>query len=259
MALVKAALNMSAFLVVIPARYASSRLPGKPLADIAGLTMIERVYRQAIKSGAERVVIATDDARVQQVCEGFGAEVCMTSPAHNSGTERLAEVVSLLGLADDTVVVNVQGDEPFIPPAIIRQVAENLASQSKARMATLSVPIEHQDEVQNPNVVKVQSDKNGYALYFSRSVIPFDRDKNFTAALADIYRRHIGIYAYRAGFIKDYVSWPASQLEKIECLEQLRVLWQGEAIHVATALETPAVGVDTPEDLERARLVAAAL
>lgn len=253
------ALNMSAFLVVIPARYASSRLPGKPLADIEGQTMIERVYRQAIKSGAERVVIATDDARVQQVCEAFGAEVCMTSPAHNSGTERLAEVVSLLGLADDTVVVNVQGDEPFIPPAIIRQVAENLASQTKARMATLSVPIEHSDEVQNPNVVKVQSDKHGYALYFSRSVIPFDRDNAFTIQLADIYRRHIGIYAYRAGFIKDYVSWPASQLEQIECLEQLRVLWQGEAIHVATALEVPAVGVDTPEDLERARLVAAAL
>ncbi|RVT49040.1 3-deoxy-manno-octulosonate cytidylyltransferase [Rheinheimera sediminis] len=259
MAGVNPALINSGFLVVIPARYASSRLPGKPLADIAGQSMIERVYRQAIKSGAERVVIATDDVRVQQACECFGAEVCMTSPAHNSGTERLAEVVSLLGLADDTVVVNVQGDEPFIPPAIIRQVAENLASQSKARMATLSVPIEHADEVQNPNVVKVQSDKNGYALYFSRSVIPFDRDKAFTTQLADIYRRHIGIYAYRAGFIKDYVSWPASQLEQIECLEQLRVLWQGEAIHVATALETPAVGVDTPEDLERARLVARAL
>ncbi len=212
--------------------------------------MIERVYRQAIKSGAERVVIATDDARVQQVCEGFGAEVCMTSPAHNSGTERLAEVVSLLGLSDDTVVVNVQGDEPFIPPAIIRQVAENLASQNKARMATLSVPIAHADEVQNPNVVKVQSDKNGYALYFSCSAIPFDRDKAFSTELADIYRRHIGIYAYRS-LSKDYVSWPASQLEQIECLEQLRVLWQGEAIHVATALEVPAVGVDTPEDLTR--------
>ena len=259
MAVVNPALIQAGFLVVIPARYASSRLPGKPLADIAGQTMIERVYRQAIKSGAERVVIATDDVRVQQVCESFGAEVCMTSPAHNSGTERLAEVVSLLDLADDTVVVNVQGDEPFIPPAIIRQVAENLASQSKARMATLSVPIEHADEVQNPNVVKVQSDKNGYALYFSRSVMPFDRDKTFTTQLADIYRRHIGIYAYRAGFIKDYVSWPASQLEQIECLEQLRVLWQGEAIHVATALEVPAVGVDTPDDLDRARLVAAAL
>ncbi len=253
------AAELSAFLVVIPARYASSRLPGKPLADIAGLSMIERVYRQAEKSGAQRVVIATDDSRVQQVCQGFGAEVCMTSPSHNSGTERLAEVVSLLGLSEDTVVVNVQGDEPFIPPAIIRQVAQNLASQSKARMATLSVPIEHSDEVQNPNVVKVQTDKQGYALYFSRSVIPFDRDKAFTAQLSDIYRRHIGIYAYRAGFIQEYVRWPASQLEQIECLEQLRVLWQGEAIHVATAVEIPAVGVDTPEDLERARLVAAAL
>ncbi len=259
MALVQAASAKTEFLVVIPARYASSRLPGKPLVDIAGQTMIERVYSQAIKSGAQRVVIATDDARVKQACEGIGAEVCMTSPAHNSGTERLAEVVSLLDLADDTVVVNVQGDEPFIPPTIIRQVAQNLASQSKARMATLSVPIEHSDEIQNPNVVKVQSDKHGYALYFSRSVIPFDRDKAFTTQLADIYRRHIGIYAYRAGFIKEYVSWPASQLEQIECLEQLRVLWQGEAIHVATALEVPAVGVDTPEDLERARLVAATL
>lgn len=259
MALVQAASAKTEFLVVIPARYASSRLPGKPLADIAGQTMIERVYSQAIKSGAQRVVIATDDARVKQACEGFGAEVCMTSPAHNSGTERMAEVVSLLDLADDTVVVNVQGDEPFIPPTIIRQVAQNLASQSKARMATLSVPIEHSDEIQNPNVVKVQSDKHGYALYFSRSVIPFDRDKAFTTQLADIYRRHIGIYAYRAGFIKEYVRWPASQLEQIECLEQLRVLWQGEAIHVATALEVPAVGVDTPEDLERARLVAATL
>lgn len=259
MALVQAASAKTEFLVVIPARYASSRLPGKPLADIAGQSMIERVYSQAIKSGAQRVVIATDDARVKQACEGFGAEVCMTSPAHNSGTERLAEVVSLLDLADDTVVVNVQGDEPFIPPTIIRQVAQNLASQSKARMATLSVPIEHSDEIQNPNVVKVQSDKHGYALYFSRSVIPFDRDKAFTTQLADIYRRHIGIYAYRAGFIKEYVRWPASQLEQIECLEQLRVLWQGEAIHVATALEVPAVGVDTPEDLERARLVAATL
>lgn len=184
MALVQAASAKTEFLVVIPARYASSRLPGKPLADIAGQTMIERVYSQAIKSGAQRVVIATDDARVKQACEGFGAEVCMTSPAHNSGTERLAEVVSLLDLADDTVVVNVQGDEPFIPPTIIRQVAQNLASQSKARMATLSVPIEHSDEIQNPNVVKVQSDKHGYALYFSRSVIPFDRDKAFTTQLA---------------------------------------------------------------------------
>jgi 3-deoxy-manno-octulosonate cytidylyltransferase (CMP-KDO synthetase) len=247
------------FVVVIPARYASSRLPGKPLADIAGQSMIERVYRQAIKSGAERVVIATDDQRVQQACEAFGAEVCMTSASHNSGTERLAEVVSVLALSEQTVVVNVQGDEPFIPPAIIRQVAENLAGQQKARMATLAVPIATDEEVQNPNVVKVQTNQQGYALYFSRSVIPYDRDQAFSSQIAEIYRRHIGIYAYRAGFIQEYVRWPASQLEQIECLEQLRVLWQGEAIHVAIAVETPAVGVDTPEDLERARLVAASL
>ncbi|MFC4656603.1 MULTISPECIES: 3-deoxy-manno-octulosonate cytidylyltransferase [Rheinheimera] len=245
-----------AFLVVIPARFASSRLPGKPLADIAGTSMIERVWRQAGESGAERVVIATDNEQVAAHCRSFGAEVCMTSERHNSGTERLAEVVQQLGLPDDTVVVNVQGDEPFIQPALIRQVADNLSGQSKARMATLAVTLADADEITNPNVVKVQTDKDGYALYFSRSVIPFDRDQAFSQQLAAIYRRHIGIYAYRAGFIQQYVRWPASQLEQVECLEQLRVLWQGEAIHVATALERPAMGVDTPEDLEKARAFA---
>ncbi|TXH96392.1 MAG: 3-deoxy-manno-octulosonate cytidylyltransferase [Rheinheimera sp.] len=247
-----------AFVVVIPARYASSRLPGKPLADIAGKTMIERVWAQARLSGACRVVIATDDARVEAVAKAFGAEVVMTSAQHNSGTERLAEVVQLLALTPEQVVVNVQGDEPFIPPAIIAQVAQNLAGQHKARMATLSVPLMHQDDVTNPNVVKVVCDKDGYALYFSRSTVPFDRDGAFTAAFSRIYRRHIGIYAYRAGFIQDYVRWPVSELEQIECLEQLRVLWQGEAIHVDTALEVPALGVDTPADLEKARAVALA-
>ena len=242
-----------AFLVVIPARFASSRLPGKPLCDIGGKTMIERVYQQALQSGASRVVVATDDARVAAAVDGFGGEVCMTSAAHNSGTERLAEVVQKLGLDADTVVVNVQGDEPFIPPLIIRQVAENLASQHKAQMATLAVPLSDSEEIANPNIVKVVSDKDGYALYFSRSVIPFDRDGITRSTLAQYYRRHIGIYAYRAGFIQQYVSWPASTLEQIESLEQLRVLWHGQAIHVDTALETPAVGVDTPADLEHAR------
>lgn len=241
-----------AFVVVIPARYASSRLPGKPLADIAGTPMIQRVWQQAMQSGAERVVIATDHAEVEQAARAFGAEVLMTSAAHNSGTERLAEVVTRLNLPADTVVVNVQGDEPFIPPAIIGQVAANLAKQQRARMATLAVPLHTQEEIVNPNVVKVVTDQHGYALYFSRSVIPFDRDQRFLAQLAAIYRRHIGIYAYRAGFILDYIGWPTSQLEQIECLEQLRVLWQGEAIHVADALEVPSVGVDTPEDLARA-------
>ncbi|WP_417703902.1 3-deoxy-manno-octulosonate cytidylyltransferase [Rheinheimera aquimaris] len=248
-----------AFVVVIPARFASSRLPGKPLADIAGKTMIERVYQQALQSGASRVVVATDDRRVADVVDLFGGEVCMTKAEHNSGTERLAEVVSKLQLSTDTVVVNVQGDEPFIPPIIIRQVAQNLATQQKAQMATLAVPLGHADEISNPNIVKVVSDKDGYALYFSRSVIPYDRDGNFQAELPRHYRRHIGIYAYRAGFIQRYVDWPASALEQIESLEQLRVLWQGEAIHVDTALETPAVGVDTPADLEHARRYAASL
>ena len=246
-----------AFLVVIPARYASSRLPGKPLADIGGKSMIERVYQQALQSGAGRVVVATDDQRVAAAVDAFGGEVCMTRAEHNSGTERLAEVVSKLGLAADTVVVNVQGDEPFIPPLIIRQVAQNLAAQQKARMATLAVPLSDAAEIANPNIVKVVSDKDGYALYFSRSVIPYDRDGVARADLAQHYRRHIGIYAYRAGFIQQYVSWPASTLEQIESLEQLRVLWHGEAIHVDTALQTPAVGVDTADDLAQARRYAA--
>lgn len=246
-----------AFLVVIPARYASSRLPGKPLADIGGKSMIERVYQQALQSGAGRVVVATDDPRVAAAVDAFGGEVCMTRAEHNSGTERLAEVVSKLGLAADTVVVNVQGDEPFIPPLIIRQVAQNLAAQQKARMATLAVPLSDAAEIANPNIVKVVSDKDGYALYFSRSVIPYDRDGVARTDLAQHYRRHIGIYAYRAGFIQQYVNWPASTLEQIESLEQLRVLWHGEAIHVDTALQTPAVGVDTADDLAQARRYAA--
>lgn len=248
-----------AFVVVIPARYASSRLPGKPLADIGGKSMVERVYQQALQSGASRIVVATDDERVAAMVDAFGGEVCMTRPEHNSGTERLAEVISKLALPAETVVVNVQGDEPFIPPLIIRQVAQNLAAQQKARMATLAVPLSDSSEISNPNIVKVVSDKDGYALYFSRSVIPFDRDGKFQQQLAQHYRRHIGIYAYRAGFIQQYVSWPASTLEQIESLEQLRVLWQGEAIHVDTALQTPPVGVDTPDDLAHARRYAASL
>lgn len=248
-----------AFLVVIPARYASSRLPGKPLADIGGISMVERVYRQALASGASRVVVATDDSRVAALVEHFGGEVCMTQAEHQSGTERLAEVVTMLQLTADTIVVNVQGDEPFIPPSLIQQVAHNLASQQRAAMATLAVPLHDASEIANPNIVKVVCDNAGYALYFSRSVIPFDRDGRAQHALSVHYRRHIGIYAYRASFIQRYVAWPVSTLEQIESLEQLRVLWHGEAIHVDTALEIPPVGVDTPADLEHARRHAASL
>ena len=244
------------FTVVIPARYQSTRLPGKPLADIGGKPMIQWVYEQSLLAGAERVIIATDDARVEQAVKAFGGTVCMTSPDHQSGTERLAEVVALMGIEDDHIIVNVQGDEPLIPPAIVRQVADNLAA-SNAPMATLAVEIDHESEVFNPNAVKVVTDKDGYALYFSRATIPWDRD-NFASEDKTIVQplmRHIGIYAYRAGFINTYINWQPSQLEKIECLEQLRVLWYGEKIHVAVALEAPPAGVDTPEDLELVRSI----
>ncbi|EKO3385020.1 3-deoxy-manno-octulosonate cytidylyltransferase [Vibrio fluvialis] len=243
------------FTVVIPARYQSTRLPGKPLADIAGKPMVQWVYEQAMQAGAERVIIATDDARVEQTVLAFGGTICMTSPDHQSGTERLAEVVKLMGIEDNHIIVNVQGDEPLIPPSIIRQVADNLAA-SQAPMATLAVEISHEDEVFNPNAVKVVTDKDGYALYFSRATIPWDRD-NFAKdkTVVQPLMRHIGIYAYRAGFINTYIQWPASQLEKIECLEQLRVLWYGEKIHVAVALEAPPAGVDTPEDLDAVRRI----
>ncbi|GAA4896436.1 3-deoxy-manno-octulosonate cytidylyltransferase [Ferrimonas pelagia] len=240
------------FVVVIPARFGSTRLPGKPLADIAGKPMIQHVAERALASGADRVVIATDDSRVAEALPA-SFEVVMTSADHQSGTERLAEVVELLSLSDDTIVVNVQGDEPLIPPANIRQVAENLA-QSPAGMSTLGVAITDAEEMHNPNAVKVVCDKDGHALYFSRAAIPWDRD-GFAAQLgvAPGALRHVGIYGYRAGFIRRYVSWPVSPLETIECLEQLRVLYQGEKIHVAEAHETPEAGVDTPDDLERVR------
>ena len=248
------------FTVIIPARFASSRLPGKPLADIAGKPMIQHVFEKAQQSGASRVIIATDNEQVEKAAKSFGAEVCMTSEAHNSGTERLAEVVSKLGIADDEIIVNIQGDEPLIPPVIVSQVAENLA-KFNVNMATLAVKIHEAEELFNPNAVKVVTDKDGYVLYFSRSVIPYDRDQfmqledTSKAQLADAYLRHIGIYAYRAGFIKQYVQWAPTQLENLEKLEQLRVLWYGERIHVELAKEVPAVGVDTAEDLEKVRSI----
>ncbi|MFI3245345.1 MAG: 3-deoxy-manno-octulosonate cytidylyltransferase [Ferrimonas sp.] len=246
------------FVVVIPARYGSTRLPGKPLADIAGRPMVAHVVTKAQQSGAERIVVATDDTRVQAALDGMDCEVIMTSPNHQSGTERLAEVVDLLQLADDAIVVNVQGDEPLIPAANIHQVAMNLA-QSQARMSTLAVPIDEADEMHNPNAVKVVCDSQGYALYFSRAAIPWDRDGFANGVMVSAGAlRHVGIYGYRAGFIRDYVAWPISPLEQIEALEQLRVLYQGEKIHVAVAEELPPAGVDTEEDLLRVRRIFAA-
>ncbi|KGQ35059.1 3-deoxy-manno-octulosonate cytidylyltransferase [Gallibacterium anatis] len=253
------------FSVIIPSRYASSRLPGKPLKDIAGKPMIQHVWEKAQLAGATRVIVATDHPEIEQVVKAFGGEVCLTSDKHNSGTERLAEVVTKLALPDDEIVVNIQGDEPLIPPVIVKQVAENL-DKYQVNMATLSVKIDEAQELFNPNVVKVLTDKNGYVLYFSRAVIPWHRDqfagvyqqpqeiKHFEL-LTNLYQRHIGIYAYRAGFIRQYVSWQPTALERCESLEQLRVLWNSEKIHCEPALEIPAVGVDTEEDLLKVRAI----
>jgi len=252
------------FVVVIPARYQSSRLPGKVLADIHGKPMIQWVVEQSQKSGADKIIVATDNDEVETAVKAFGGEVCKTGANHQSGTERLAEVMDIYGFDDDQVIVNVQGDEPFIPPENIAQVAANLAGQKLARMATLAMTITDVDEALNPNAVKVLCDKDNYAIYFSRATIPYDRDRflnnHHIQEIGDYYLRHIGIYAYRAGFIKDYVNWPASTLEQVESLEQLRVLWQGEKIHVDVANKRlPVEGVDTPEDLTKAISYAASL
>ncbi|KPY32996.1 MULTISPECIES: 3-deoxy-manno-octulosonate cytidylyltransferase [Pseudomonas syringae group] len=245
------------FTVVIPARYGSSRFPGKPLKVIAGKPMVQLVWEQARKSSAQRVVVATDDVRIFEACQAFGAEVLMTRDDHNSGTDRLAEVATQLGLAADAIVVNVQGDEPMIPPAVIDQVASNLAAHPEAGISTLAEPIDDVAALFNPNVVKVSSDINGLALTFSRAPLPWARDAlaaNRDELPAGVpLRRHIGIYAYRAGFLHDFVRWGPCMLENTENLEQLRALWNGVRIHVADALEAPPAGVDTPEDLERVR------
>ncbi|MEP7703527.1 3-deoxy-manno-octulosonate cytidylyltransferase [Paraglaciecola sp. 25GB23A] len=243
------------FSVIIPARYASTRFPGKPLVDINGKPMVQHVYERAVESGASRVIVATDDLRIAKVVSDFGGHYCMTAAHHESGTERLAEVIDMEGFLSHELVVNVQGDEPFIPAINIQQVAENLHHHQQAEMATLAVKITDVEEAFNPNVVKVITDKQGYALYFSRATIPYDRsrflDEEVIDEIGDYYLRHIGIYAYRAGFIKQYVSMSPSGLEQIESLEQLRVLWHGEKIHVDIARQTPPTGIDTPEDLVR--------
>ncbi|WP_150137985.1 3-deoxy-manno-octulosonate cytidylyltransferase [Candidatus Enterovibrio escicola] len=245
---------MKKFIVVIPARYASTRLPAKPLMDIAGKPMVQWVYEQSVKSGAERVIVATDDRRIFDAVDSFGCEVCLTSKDHQSGTERLSEVVEKYRIASDEIIVNVQGDEPLIPLSVIRQVVKNLTT-FVAPMATLAVNIDNVDEVFNPNVVKVVTDKDGYAMYFSRATLPWNCN-NFAKIPMESYsnlKRHIGIYAYRAGFIKAYINWLPSPIEYIECLEQLRVLWYGEKIHVDMAIEVPPKGVDTLEDLDLVR------
>ena len=248
------------FYVVIPARYASTRLPAKPLKEIAGKPMIQHVYERACESEAAKVIIATDDARIEAVARSFGASVCMTSATHNSGTDRLQEVVTQLGLGETDIVVNVQGDEPLIPPAVINQVAANLAANNYASVATLSEPIHSVDDFRNPNIVKVAADQTGKALYFSRAPIPWPRDhfaKGDVSTLPDNFpaQRHIGIYAYRVALLNRFITWPQAQLEQIESLEQLRVLANGEAIHIAEACAAVPGGVDTEADLLRVKSI----
>ncbi|MGD2118367.1 MAG: 3-deoxy-manno-octulosonate cytidylyltransferase [Chromatiales bacterium] len=246
---------MTKFRVVIPSRYASSRLPGKPLLDIIGKPMIQHVYERALQSDASEVIVATDDQRIATAVESFGGQVCMTSTEHQSGTDRLAEVVNTYGWQDEDIVVNLQGDEPEMPAELINQVADDMESHRDAVITTLSVAIDRQHDVFDPNVVKVVTDEAGYALYFSRAPIPWHRDElaDGETRLSDLspFARHIGLYAYRAGFLREYINWEPSKLELVESLEQLRVLSSGRKIHVSRAQTPPGHGIDTQADLDR--------
>jgi 3-deoxy-manno-octulosonate cytidylyltransferase (CMP-KDO synthetase) len=244
---------MPEFIAVIPARYASTRLPGKPLADIAGEPMVVRVAARARASGASAVLVATDDERIAHACAAHGVRCIMTRGDHATGTDRIAEVAIREGLAEDAIVVNVQGDEPLLEPALIRGVAAHLAHHPVAAMATAAHAITDRETFLNPNVVKVVLDEAGCAMYFSRAPIPFPRDASQTGAqqlpagLPAL--RHVGLYAYRVGFLKAYPHLVACPLEQFEALEQLRALWHGHRIAVAIVDHPPAPGVDTAEDL----------
>lgn len=244
-----------AFKVVIPARYGSSRLPGKPLLNLSGRPMILRVCDTARQAGAEQVIVATDDKRILDVVKNEGFDAVMTRTTHESGTERLAQVAEIYQWDSKEIIVNLQGDEPLIPAEYIALVADSLAQQNTAGIATLAAEISEIEEVFNPNAVKVVLDKFNYALYFSRAAVPWDREQFQQVEKARIstntYLRHIGMYAYTVGFLRRYVQWSPSELEKIELLEQLRILWEGEKIFVAQVEKAPEAGVDTREDLLR--------
>jgi 3-deoxy-manno-octulosonate cytidylyltransferase (CMP-KDO synthetase) len=250
------------FTALVPARYASTRLPGKPLAEIAGKPMVVRVAERALQAGAARVVVATDDVRIKAAVEAHGMAACLTRATHPTGTDRLAEAVEQLGLGDEAIVVNVQGDEPLLAPGLIRAVAELLAARPEAAIATACHPITDPAEAFNPNVVKVVLDRDGQALYFSRATIPWARDafaanRNLIPRDLPLYR-HYGLYAYRARFLRAFPLLAQAPIERFEALEQLRALWHGFRIVVAVTTGTPAPGVDTPEDLEHVRALYAA-
>ncbi len=243
--------------VVIPARYGSLRLPGKPLLKIAGKPMIVHVCERALEAEAEQVVVATDDERIFQQVQGLGIDVVMTADSHQSGTERIQEVATKLNWSADQIVVNLQGDEPLIPALYIKKAALALADQQKAGIATLAAKISDVNEVFDSNAVKVVLDHHGYALYFSRAAVPWDRNQfgnqkvDSTLSTNGDYLRHIGLYAYTVAFLNDYVMMAPSAIEQIECLEQLRILYHGRSVFVEVVDSVPEAGVDDADDLQR--------
>jgi 3-deoxy-manno-octulosonate cytidylyltransferase (CMP-KDO synthetase) len=241
------------FLVVIPARLGSTRLPRKPLADLGGKPMVVRVAERAKQSNAQSVVVATDSVEIQAACDEHRIECLLTSPDHPTGTDRIAEVAQLLNLSANTLIVNVQGDEPLIPAALINQVAQTLADNTNCAISTVATPIIDLAEIENPNVVKVVLNHDQEALYFSRAPIPFVRDQNLRSQTAHL--RHLGIYAYRADFLQSHARLEPAPPERAEALEQLRALWNGYRIAVHITDKAPPAGVDTPEDLERVRQI----
>ncbi len=246
---------MSSYKIVIPARYGSSRLPGKPLIELAGKPMIQHVYERALATGIQDIVVATDDERIFDVAKAFGANVVMTSVDHENGTERIAEVAAKLGWQGDDVIVNVQGDEPLIPRELIELTAKGLLDNPQAGMASLCTPIRDAAEAFDPNAVKTVLDNNGFAMYFSRAPIPWDRDlykqgQDQLTQLAPVYR-HIGMYGYRVSFLQEYAKMEMTALEQAECLEQLRALCYGVKIHMAVIDQPPGHGVDTQDDVAR--------
>jgi len=249
--------SVSAFIVIIPARLASTRLPNKPLADLGGKPMVVRVAERAALAGAARIIVATDHEAIRAACALHGVEVCMTRADHPSGTDRIAEVARTLNLPADAVVVNLQGDEPLIDPALLRAAAARIGAD--VPMSTCAHPLHDATDAFNPNVVKVVLDKAGRALYFSRATIPWHRDafaqSQSTLPAGYVPLRHIGLYAYRNDFLQAYPALEVSPLESIEALEQLRVLWHGYPIAVHVTDSAPAAGVDTPEDLARVQLL----
>lgn len=254
---------MTDFHIIIPARLNSERLPKKVLLDIGGKPMIQHVYERARASGAASVTIATDDESIESVCEQFGATVCMTQSTHRSGTERIAEAAANIGFDEDEIVVCLQADEPLMSPQLIAEAANQLSMHDHVKVATLATPLKASEELLNPNIVKVILNYRNVAIYFSRAPIPWERDQfaklysdpasRASLKLADAYYRHIGLYAYRAAFLETYASWSACALEKLESLEQLRIIWNGYRIHVGlTDVKVPG-GVDTPEDYARVK------